>query len=164
MPEAVSRKALLRGKFRDDRVSQRPPWALPEGLFLEACDGGGACREACPEKILLAGPGGRPEVSFERGECTFCEDCVKACPTGALSLYAADGERRAPWTITATVRNDCMSLAGVTCRVCGDQCESRAIRFQLAVGGVALPVIDSTACSGCGACVAPCPTKSISIN
>lgn len=167
MPEAVSRKALLRGQFRsDDQSVLRPPWSIGADLFTETCDASGKCREACPEGILMAGTGGFPEVDFERGECTFCEDCVKACPSGALSLYEAEGdtEKRAPWAIRAEIKNDCMSLAGITCRVCGDQCETRAITFKLAVGGVALPVIDMSLCTGCGACFGPCPTQSIAIH
>ena len=164
MPEAVSRLALLRGKFRDDRPPQRPPWALPERIFLETCDAGGACVSACEEGILIKGENGHPVVSFARGECTFCEDCVKACPSGALSLSGADGERRAPWDITAEIANDCLSMNAVTCRVCGEQCEAAAISFKLAVGGIALPVVETSTCTGCGACVAPCPTKSITIH
>mgnify|MGYP002135813212 CR=1 FL=1 len=51
----------------------------------------------------------------------------------------------------------------VICRTCGEQCERDAIRFRLAAGGVATPVIDPTRCNGCGRCVAACPVKAVAI-
>ena len=44
---------------------------------------------------------------------------------------------------------------------CGESCEVRAIRFRQVPGGVALPEIDDAACTGCGACLASCPTSAI---
>lgn len=57
----------------------------------------------------------------------------------------------------------CLSMNGVMCRVCGDRCDERAIRFQLAVGGIAHPIIDQSSCTGCGACVEPCPVGVVEI-
>ncbi|MBD4688740.1 4Fe-4S dicluster domain-containing protein, partial [Xanthomonas citri pv. citri] len=48
-------------------------------------------------------------------------------------------------------------------RSCGDGCESRAIRFRPALGGIATLQLDLTACNGCGACLSVCPTSAISI-
>jgi ferredoxin-type protein NapF len=32
------------------------------------------------------------------------------------------------------------------------------------VGGVATPAVDATSCTGCGACVAPCPVAAIEVH
>jgi ferredoxin-type protein NapF len=51
----------------------------------------------------------------------------------------------------------------VVCRSCGEVCESAAIGFRLATGGRALALIDSQRCNGCGACLAVCPVRSITL-
>lgn len=63
----------------------------------------------------------------------------------------------------ASVVSHCFSWQGALCRLCEEQCPQGAIRFKLAFGGFALPEIDSAACDGCGACLAVCPTKAITI-
>ena len=109
----------------------------------------------------MTAEGGFPEVDFKTGECTFCEACVKVCQDGALRNSKEDVS---PWQNVAAINSDCLSAIGVTCRVCGDRCDARAIQFTLAVGGIATPVVDHQDCTGCGACVQPCPTASITIN
>jgi ferredoxin-type protein NapF len=56
-----------------------------------------------------------------------------------------------------------MAAQGVVCRTCGDVCDARAIHFQLRVGGAALPLLDETACTGCGECIAVCPVQAVEI-
>lgn len=68
-----------------------------------------------------------------------------------------------PWTIRASIGEHCLALQRVECRICGDQCTVGAIKFQPRVGGVAQPVVDNARCTGCGACVAPCPTRAIGV-
>ncbi|MBF0446179.1 MAG: 4Fe-4S binding protein [Magnetococcales bacterium] len=46
---------------------------------------------------------------------------------------------------------------------CRDQCEPRAISFNPVIGGLSPPILDSDLCNGCGACIAPCPSKAINI-
>ncbi|GAB6054484.1 hypothetical protein JCM17960_33040 [Magnetospira thiophila] len=102
-------------------------------------------------------------VDFRRGECTFCGDCLSACKPQAL--LRAEG--KTPWEahgdLTLQITEKCLSTRGVTCRVCGDQCDTRALRFRLVVGGHALPEIDQNACTGCGACIGPCPVGAIEL-
>lgn len=161
-PVSLSRRAFFSGRAAAPiTLPMRPPWALFEQEFLKSCTTCDDCRTACDEGIIVRGAGGYPEVDFSNGECTFCADCARACKTGALSVQNTHDLK--PWALKAQIGANCLSDQGVTCRVCGDRCDARAIRFQLAVGGRATPILDQTSCTGCGACVAPCPTGTIEI-
>jgi ferredoxin-type protein NapF len=154
----LSRRAFFRGRPRP-KVEMRPPWALAESDFIERCTRCNDCLTACPTHILIAGDGGYPTVDFRDGECTFCGDCVAACSPKAL-LRAPN---QPAWPYKAMIGEDCLPRQGVECRVCGDFCDARAIRFPPRLGGCPLPEVDDEKCTGCGACVAPCPTLAIAI-
>ena len=154
----IDRAQFLRGNWRGVADIMPPPWALKDNAFFKACTQCAECITACPENILRVGNAGYPQVDFQRGECTFCGDCERSCKPDAL----LDNGQSA-WPYRAQINNQCLALKGVMCRTCADCCETRAISFQLAVGGFASPTINSDNCSGCGACIAPCPTDSIEI-
>lgn len=153
----VSRAQFLRGDFSASRSAIRPPWAMVEPDFVEACSRCGDCIGACPEKILEKGRGGFPQVNFGLGECSFCGDCARSCKTGALDV------ERAPWRLKAQIAPSCLALKQVVCHSCGESCPTGAIRFRIAVGVVARPELDAAACTGCGACVGPCPVAAVTI-
>jgi len=154
----ASRRGFFRGRPRP-KAEIRPPWALDEAAFIDACTRCNDCLGACPEHIVVAGDGGFPTVDFHRGECTFCGDCASACKPGALQR----SEGGQPWLLKAYIGPACLPTKGVECRICGDFCDARAIRFTPRLGGVPLPEIVAESCTGCGACVAPCPVAAITI-
>lgn len=154
--ENPSRRALFRGRSTGPSPL-RPPWALAEDEFISRCTRCDACIDACPESILSRGDGGFPTVDFTRGECTFCQACADACVPHALSSGL-----RAPWAIRANVDDSCLALRGVHCQTCRDACPHDAIRFPMR-SGVPRPLVEAAACTGCGACVAPCPVAAISV-
>lgn len=159
-PLDTSRRQFLRGDYRGRKVVVRPPWAAPPNRFLSLCDRCGHCRDACRERIILLTDSGYPRIDFLNGACTFCGDCARICPTGALR-YSDTGT--APWTLKAHTGDRCLSFQGVVCRSCGEWCETGAIRFRFIKGGVAQPQVDSSVCSGCGACFAVCPVQAIAL-
>lgn len=156
MTAPLRRRFLTFGLGRR-RPPVRPPWALPEERFLTRCLRCDACREACPEDIIVRGRGGYPEIDFRLGECTFCGDCARACEAGAFGSLDA-----LPWTITAQVTDACLEAGGVVCRACADACQARAIGFA---GGTRAgrPAIDAERCRGCGACASLCPVDAIEV-
>lgn len=163
MLEDVTRTALIRGTFCRNSSQIRPPWAVRESLFVDACTRCEDCAAGCPEGIISKGGGGFPIVSFDAGECTFCGVCAAACAVGVLVIDRnQNGAPNTPWNLQVTVAEDCLSKRGVVCRICEEQCEARAICFANP-GGLGQPLIDASRCTGCGACVAPCPSRSISL-
>lgn len=138
----------------------RPPWSLrPDDAFVTACTRCGDCVRACPEKVLFTGDGGFPEIRFSTSGCTLCGECDRACPTDAIDRAGA-GEAFA-WRVQ--VSPACLARHGVECRVCGDACDTRALRFVPAPGGIAQMRISPADCSGCGACLPTCPVAALSL-
>ena len=133
----------------------RPPGAQAGDTFYDLCTKCDECIKDCPEAIIIRDADGLPEVNLNLGECTFCGICASVCEPGAI--LPADG-----WNWRAQPNSACLSLQGVTCRTCEDQCEQKAIRFRPQVGGRADITFDSDLCVGCGACAAACPVDAIS--
>lgn len=138
---------------------QRPPWVNPDIEFTDICTRCDKCIKACETQIIKRGDGGFPEIRFSEAECTFCQQCVTACEEPIFDLQQA-----APWQISASIKDNCLTNSGVWCQSCKDACDERAISFVMAVGQVPKPAIDTNACTGCGACVSPCPSDSITIS
>jgi len=153
----ITRRRFLEGRGTGAPLF-RPPWSLPETLFSESCTRCDACITACPTQLLRRGDGGFPVAEFSAASCTFCGDCARACTSGAI---AAD-LTQAPWAFVVAIAANCLPSRGVECRVCGETCEARAISLKPRRGGPPLPEVDAAACTGCGACLAPCPVGAIS--
>lgn len=156
---AISRRQLFRGQIASRQQPIRPPWALAEAQFIEACTRCDECIKACPEQIIAVGSGGYPVLNFQENGCTFCGRCLEVCQEGAL----VKRENLPPWPYQAVIADDCLSRRGVSCRACGDACDEQAIRFKIESGGVSIPIIDDTLCTGCGFCLRPCPVNVISL-
>jgi len=136
----------------------RPPWALGEPDFLDACTRCGDCIAACPEHVLVRDAGRFPAFDPTLGECVFCEACVEVCAPRALDK----AEVQPAWSLKARIASACLAMNGVICLACRDACGEAAIRFQPARGGAA-PRLDDACCTGCGACVGICPVSAISL-
>jgi ferredoxin-type protein NapG len=142
----------------------RPPFALPELEFLLACSRCQACVEACPHSVifpLAARLGGdvaaSPALDLQHRGCHLCADwpCVHACETGALKLPELADNAPPPLPRLARASVDtatCLPYTGPECGVCVSACP--------VPGALALtrdkPVIDETACTGCGLCREVC--------
>lgn len=161
----MHRKQALPKDFTDmhGRKFFRPPGALSEQAFLDACSRCGKCVQACPEKVIHVaregdGPQpGTPVLRPNHGACTMCGDCMAVCPTGALKPTPV-GEIRIG--IAVIEPDTCLGYLGKACTACHDACplEPNAIDFDGTV-----PKVDSRICTGCGLCVHACPTKPPSI-
>ena len=108
---------------------------------------------------FLRPPGAVDEAQFlER--CTRCQDCVKACPHGAISLSQIDG-------------SPVIFADQVPCYLCHDlpcaaSCATEALVMPNALeavhmGGAVVSDRFCTASQGCHACVSKCPMEALSM-
>ena len=176
--EPTDRRALFRSTFgqwmenamerAEQRVVtkryQRPPGALPEVGFLAACTRCGLCADPCPPKAIRLATSeggfaaGTPYIDSNSQPCTVCPDmpCVKACPTGALTL-PSEGWTGYRLATLELVPERCVTFKGQTCRVCADACPVGASALAMDEDGH--PVIKVEGCVGCGVCVRACITS-----
>lgn len=147
----------------------RPPGALPEAAFLDACTRCGDCLRACPAQCIVVEhvPADQPptasafpHIVARRSPCVVCDEraCMTVCPTGALTLVRDSRDIRMG---RAAVDHDrCLLSAGEPCELCVSRCP---------VGDAALIINDGDAvevldgCIGCGVCEHACPTEPPSI-
>lgn len=157
----LQRRFFLRGRVSTpvSKRAPRPPWAVMEVDFIDGCTRCDACLRACPEGILVRGDGGFPEVGFTQRGCSECGACVDACVPKVLERMPG----KTPWAWRPLFSSACLAQRRVECRVCGEICEHDAIRFKPVLGGVSIPVLIEDKCTGCGVCVAPCPTQAIQL-
>jgi len=154
------RNMLLRG-----RVEIRPPWSLAGDAFFKACRRCDLCVAACPTKIIVNDRFRYPLIDFRQGLCTFCEACRQACIEHAKESAdsSAFGNDDTAWSISAHFTDKCLARRGIVCRTCEEECAGQAISFFLQTGGISVPVVDSKLCTGCGACLSPCPVQAVRI-
>lgn len=155
----VVRRALMTDDARVNALL--PPWARSADAFDRACTRCAKCVDACPTHVLKIVEG-VVRVDFADAECTFCGACVDACPEPAFDVAARAASAR-PWTAVARIGPTCLAKLGIACESCGDACEAHAIRFRVHAGLVPDPRVDSTHCTGCGACVRVCPATAIDV-
>ncbi len=149
----MQRRQFLRGRSTPEPI--RPPWSKEEKQFITQCQRCNQCIVDCPQKIIVTGDGGFPEVNFMLGECDFCQQCLTAC-----SYQAFDKSLKPPWKLSLKITSHCLITKKVSCFTCMEQCPKAV--FQIPIGQFILQAND-TLCSGCGACIAPCPTHAIQL-
>ncbi len=154
MAVSLARRAFLRGG-KPSASERRPPWTGSD--FVDTCVRCNGCIDACPEGILQKGDGGFPRIVFEHDGCTFCQECVRACDEPVFDLA------RDAFQWRAGIRDNCLAKAGIHCQSCQDACEPEAISFSYSVGQVPRPDVDTSSCTGCGACIAVCPQDAIEL-
>ncbi|MFB9353407.1 ferredoxin-type protein NapF [Sneathiella chinensis] len=166
LEKGVSRRDLLRGRglrqAPEDVGPSGPvlPWASSTSV-LSHCTQCGRCETACGETIIRKDADGFPTVDFTIGPCVFCGACRDACPEPVFDT--AESEDQRPWALTAQIGEDCLPFRGVQCQTCQDHCDPRAIRFRYTIGSFPRPEIVTEDCTGCGACIAVCPVRCISM-
>lgn len=150
----------------------RPPGALIEPQFQQACVRCGLCVRDCPyDTLQLAALGqgigwGTPYFTARQVPCEMCEDlpCVKACPTGALDHALQDINRAKMGVAVLQDQENCLNFLGLRCDVCYRVCPviDQAITLEKIHNprsdrhAMLLPTVHSEFCTGCGKCEKSC--------
>lgn len=149
-------------KYLPSKTLLRPPGGQDEAHLVSGCLHCEKCREVCPKNALAPGHiehgvlnARTPRMNFKGGWCDFCEmepggpKCIAACPTHALEEVDS-----AQVIIGKAVLNRdwCLAAKGMGCHECVDACQYEA----LDLGADHVPIVDTEACNGCGACEFVC--------
>lgn len=149
---------------RRRKLTLRPPGALPEEEFKDACARCFKCASACPNGCIKfhgfsqgLGNAFTPYISARERACILCGECTKVCPTGALKPIDVS---RAGLVATvdmgkAHVNKDlCFSFAGRTCGACYRACPLAGEAIK--IGLYETPHLNPDKCVGCGLCEQAC--------
>ncbi|MCI8367649.1 MAG: 4Fe-4S binding protein [Eggerthellaceae bacterium] len=144
-------------KFLDGDGAQglRPPGGQDEDRFRSLCLRCDKCRTVCPEDCVSVSSiedgilnARLPILDFHQGKCTFCNECIEACPTGALEAFDPAVDKIGVAMIDP---ERCIAYINNSCDRC-DVCPYDAISFD----AMKRPSVDEDACNGCGACTLAC--------
>ncbi|MCB9426506.1 MAG: 4Fe-4S dicluster domain-containing protein [Flavobacteriales bacterium] len=144
------------------RIGVRPPGAVDEDEFLLLCSRCTDCINACPHDVIFKPSfaetkiyGETPFLDLKHKACEFCVDfpCISACTKGALVKT-----EETPVIGTAKVyKEHCLGAQGQYCDYCSRSCPKEF--NALTIGEDRVPIIDETACVGCGKCEYICPSQ-----
>jgi len=145
------------------RTVLRPPGALPEKEFLEACYRCGNCTDVCPVEAIRLLQSRDPEISGtpyidpDIAGCTVCEgiECTKACPSGALEFLTDRHEIR--MGLARVRQQNCLRSRGDPCTVCLVRCPLGEVAIRLDDRDRVR--VEESGCVGCGLCQQHCPAS-----
>ena len=152
----------------------RPPGAISERQFLQACTHCDECIHACPKDAILRAPKtmgflvfNTPYIDPMRNPCVMCTElpCITACPDGALLPVQELSDVNMGYAILD--KKKCAAYDGAFCQQCVIDCPVPGAIYQIderhTGSGVSKPVIDKNICTGCGVCMRSCSTVNIPV-
>jgi len=140
----------------------RPPGALDEDRFVDACQHSGQCIDACPANAIFAlapayGAAARtPAINPDIAACVVCDGllCTHVCPSGALLPLSAP--HQIDMGVAEVYASSCVRSDGESCTLCVERCPIGAEAIVFVDGGP--PRVRADGCTGCGVCQLFCPT------
>ena len=144
----------------------RPPGALSEQQFLQACTRCDECIHACPKDAIQRVPKkmgflimGTPYIDPKKNPCVMCDDlpCIPACPDGALKPTASKFDVKMGYAILDKTK--CQAYGITFCQQCVIDCPIPGAITQKDEK----PRFHKDICTGCGVCVLSCSTVNIPV-
>ncbi len=142
----------------------RPPGAISEKAFLQACSRCDECIHACPKDAIQRAPKkmgflihNTPYIDPMRNPCVMCTDlpCIPACPDGALLPVQELSDVSMGYAILD--KKKCQAYGDTFCQQCVIDCPVPGAIHQVDDK----PIIDKNICTGCGVCMRSCSTVNI---
>ena len=144
----------------------RPPGAITERQFLQACTRCDECLHACPKDAIQRVPkkmgfliAGSPYIDPKKIPCVMCTDlpCIPACPDGALIRPPNNDRLEVNMGYAILDKKNCQAYGDTFCQQCVIDCPIPGAIIQRDDK----PIIDKNTCTGCGVCVLSCSTVNI---
>lgn len=156
----------------------RPPGALPEKDFQDACIRCLECVRICSTNGACLQPDHIRTSAFElwlpvavmrQGYCEYnCNQCGLVCPTEAIKPLAIEEKKKAVMGLAHFNKNTCIPYdRHEDCIVCEEHCPTpdKAIKFRIEeqptqsgeIRPVKMPYVVKDLCIGCGICENKCP-------
>ncbi len=142
----------------------RPPGAISEKAFLQACTRCEECIHACPKDAIQRAPKkfgflihNTPYIDAIRTPCVMCTElpCISACPDGALLPVQELTDVSMGYAILD--KKKCQAYGETFCQQCVIDCPVPGAIHQVNDK----PIIDKNICTGCGVCMRSCSTVNI---
>ena len=142
----------------------RPPGAISEKQFLQACSRCDECIHACPKDAIQRAPKkmgflvyNTPYIDPMRNPCVMCTElpCISACPDKALLPVQELTDVNMGYAILD--KKKCQAYGDTFCQQCVIDCPVPGAIHQVNDK----PVIDKNICTGCGVCMRSCSTVNI---
>jgi ferredoxin-type protein NapG len=142
----------------------RPPGAISEKAFLQACTRCEECIHACPKDAIQRAPKkfgflihNTPYIDAMRTPCVMCTElpCISACPDGALLPVQELTDVSMGYAILD--KKKCQAYGETFCQQCVIDCPVPGAIHQVNDK----PIIDKNICTGCGVCMRSCSTVNI---
>jgi len=145
-----------------------PPGGMDETRFSKLCTSCGLCAAKCTSGVIRPalfekGLSGfmQPLLDFEKGFCVYeCARCSEVCPSGALRKLTHAEKRTLSIGHAVFEKKKCIVVKDNTsCGACAEVCPTHALTMIPYGKKLMIPIVDTSICIGCGACVFQCPSR-----
>jgi ferredoxin-type protein NapG len=146
----------------------RPPGAISERAFLQACTRCDKCLNACPKDAIQRVPKkmgflimDTPYIDPMKVPCVMCTDlpCISACEDEAL-LPVPGGPADVEMGYAILDKRKCQSYGHTFCQQCVIDCP---VPGAITQNQEQQPIFHKNICTGCGVCVRSCSTVNIPV-